>query len=51
LPVDKRENADEQSEEWNKRKEDLIRDRAREEGTVVRGEAHDDCSHARDGAG
>jgi hypothetical protein len=51
LPVDERENADEQGEEWNEREENLVRDRAREEGTVVRGEAHDDRSHACDGAG
>jgi hypothetical protein len=50
-PVHEREDADEQREKWDERKEDLVRDGTGEEWTLVRGEALDDGSAARNGAG
>ena len=45
------ENADEQREERYQREEDLVGDRASEEGAIVLSEGQDDRSNARNDAG
>jgi hypothetical protein len=50
-PVREREEAHEQREKRDEREEDLVRDRAREERTVVVGEVRDDGSATRNRAG
>jgi len=50
-PVGERQDADKEREQRDQREEDLIRDRAGEEGAVVVGEARDGRPAARNGAG
>ena len=50
-PVNEREDSNEEREKRNEGEEDLVRDRAGQEGTVVVGEAHDDRAGARNVAG